>query len=895
MAIIKSVNNPIPNGLTLDTFVYPNQYVAYEEKLTDEWIKNTSDYWSTIAYSQYQTNDNVTRNYELLAGVFNFDDYRDDSELDPFIKELSGNLSSDSPRHLKHYPIINPPINTLLGELIKRPSVEKVKAIDQDSKSKYIKTKQDLLQQYFMSEMQTQIAAELAKRGVDVNSEEGQQQAQALTPPEVEDYMRKSYSDISEEWGSKVLSMCKDYFNTSEKSEEGFKDLMVCSKEFHHFELNESKLGFNYEVLNPRVVWYLGHPNIKYTDITYAIGFIDRYDISYIVNKFKLTEEEIQHLHKLQSNNGYGPSPNEKMQGTGIDSIHYNTYNPLAYRQNFLNPGLISPDKTDPLTTTLTFGQYGNSAYEKFIVVKGYFLSKRKIGKRTYFDEMGHPLSMIVAENYVPNMKPKFLPWVKDEEDKTPENLISGELVDWTYVNEWWEFTKIGGDIYKCNPLPFNFCPIVGVINNNKNTVSRSLIDLMKPYQVLYNVCMNQLYELLGKEKGRVMLMSLRHIPKFKDLGGEDALEIWEEQARAAGVIFTDDSPENLKSPSSFNQYTAIDLTRTQEIQSRYQLAAQLKMECWELIGISRERLGQVAATQTATGTNTALSQSYSQTEPWFRAHEHLMQKVYQTMLDVVKWVETNKPESIISHINSDFENIYIKMSTDELNMKDLCVFVTNSGKDMQIFNEIRGLAQPALQNGADFLDIIDLYTTDSRAEMKNIFAKLKTERQQAEQQKQQIEQQKIQAQQEQMQQQLAAQQQQQQLTVENENYNKELDRVNKKEIAIISATGYGKVSSDDMNNNGIQDILEISRLDMEQSTVERQHQIKLNEIMNKKDSDAKKSSLEMDKLALEKQKLKADMQKSKEEAKLEREQMQNDIEVSKIAAKNRAKPTKKK
>ena len=114
----------------------------------------------------------------------------------------------------------------------------------------------------------------------------------------------------------------------------------------------------------------------------------------------------------------------------------------------------------------------------------------------------------------------------------------------------------------------------------------------MKPFQVIYNVCMNQLYKLLEKEVGKVQLMSLRHIPIPKDGDAQDALDIWEMEARNRGVVFIDDSPENLKAPSSFNQFTALDLTRTQEIQSRYTLAQQIKNECWELVGMSRQRMG---------------------------------------------------------------------------------------------------------------------------------------------------------------------------------------------------------------------------------------------------------------------------------------------------------------
>jgi hypothetical protein len=55
-----------------------------------------------------------------------------------------------------------------------------------------------------------------------------------------------------------------------------------------------------------------------------------------------------------------------------------------------------------------------------------------------------------------------------------------------------------------------------------------------------------------------------------------------------------------------------------------------MKAECWELIGMSKQR-GSVSASETATGTNTAMQQSYSQTEPLFIAHEYVLGQFYQS------------------------------------------------------------------------------------------------------------------------------------------------------------------------------------------------------------------------------------------------------------------------
>ena len=312
----------------------------------------------------------------------------------------------------------------------------------------------------------------------------------------------------------------------------------------------------------------------------------------------------------------------------------------------------------------------------KYVVVRAYWISKKKIGKLIYLDELGNEQSMLVDENYKKGTIP------------TEQSL------EWGWINQWYQGIKIGPDVYHIKPFKLlNYCPIIGVVREVKNTEAKSLVDLMKPFQVLYNVCMNQLYKLLEKEVGKVYLTSIRHVPVPKDGDAQDALDVWEMEARNRGVVFIDDSPENLKSPSSFNQFRDIDLTRTQEIQSRYNLAMQLKNECWELIGMSKQRLGSISASETATGTNTAITQSYSQTEPLFVAHEYVLGQLYQAIIDASLYVESAKPQSTISYITSEGESAFVQVNGTDLKFRDLKVFLTNRPEDKQIFNEIRSLS----------------------------------------------------------------------------------------------------------------------------------------------------------------------------------------------------------
>jgi hypothetical protein len=463
---------------------------------------------------------------------------------------------------------------------------------------------------------------------------------------------------------------------------------------------------------------------------------------------------------------------------------------------------------------------------------------------------MGNEQSMLVDENYKSGTIP------------TEESL------EWGWINQWYQGIKIGPDIYHIKPYKLlNYCPIIGLVHEVKNTEAKSLVDLMKPFQVLYNVCMNQLYKLLEKEVGKVYLTSIRHIPIPKDGDAQDALDIWEMEARNRGVMFIDDSPENLKSPSSFNQFRDIDLTRTQEIQSRYQLAMQLKNECWELIGMSRQRMGSVSASESATGTNAAITQSYSQTEPLFIAHEYVLGQLYQEIIDASLYVEAKKPQSTLSYITSEGESAFVQVNGTDLKFRDLKVFATNRPEDKQMFNEIRGLSQAVIQNGGSLHDVIELYSTNSMREMKKVFKTLKDRQEQMQDRQMQQQQQQLEQQQQQAQAQIQLAQQQQAEKLAHDDYQNELDRINKKEIALIAAEAKGGALPD-VDETGVPDVLEISKLANEQTKAAKDYQMKMADIQSKNTLAAQKLQVEREKLQVARENQANDLAVAKENAK---------------------------
>jgi len=842
--------------------IFPDQFKTDKEKQDESWIKNTMDYFANKAYAEYVKNrDTFVKNYDLVKGILRMEDFYQEPEVKSFTQMLEVNLNL--PAHVKHYSILTTPINELVGEISKRPDSFRVKAFDDDSQAEELEFKTGILQEYVINQARQKIMEKAALEGQEIPDEEIQQ----MTMEEVQDEL-DDYTSVAEKWANHVLTCQKAEFNTKEMSEDAFRDMLISAREFYHIYEDNSKLGFNIEVANPKTTWFLSTPDRKYiSDPTgrargaYAAGTVQVMELSEIIESIPdLTKEEIDHLRSSLQDYGL-INVRESNLGNpdaipGIDSVQYDTFDPLVLQTRMIIESEMK-ENNDGLKDFLGLTSNVSSFGYKYVVVRSYWISKKKIGKLIYIDEMGNEQSTLVDESYKSGTIP------------TQQSL------EWGWINQWYQGIKIGPDIYYIKPFKLlNYCPIIGLIHEVKNTEAKSLVDLMKPFQVLYNVCMNQLYKLLEKEVGKVYLTSIRHIPIPKDGDAQDALDVWEMEARNRGVMFIDDSPENLKSPSSFNQFRDIDLTRTQEMQSRYQLAIQLKNECWELIGMSKQRMGSVSASESATGTNTAITQSYSQTEPLFVAHEYVLGQLYQAIIDAALYIESQKPQSTLSYITNNGESAFVQVNGSDLRFRDLKVFLTNRPEDQKMFNELRGLSQAVIQNGGSLHDIIELYSTNSVRQMKKVFKTLKDKQDAMQMQQQQMQQQQIEQQQQQVQAQLQQAQAQHEQQLAHDDYQNELDRINKKELALIAAEAKSGPLSD-VDANAIPDVLEMSKLTNDQAKAAKDYDMKVMDIQSK-------NKQAMDKIALEREKLQ-----------VARENQANDLAVAKENAKGRAKKSK--
>jgi hypothetical protein len=255
-------------------------------------------------------------------------------------------------------------------------------------------------------------------------------------------------------------------------------------------------------------------------------------------------------------------------------------------------------------------------------------------------------------------------------------------------------------------------------------------------------------------------------------------------------------------------------------------------------------------------------------------AHEYVLGQLYQAMIDASLYIESSKPQSTISYITSEGESAFVEVNGTDLKFRDLKVFLTNRPEDKQMFNEIRGLSQAVIQNGGSLHDIIELYSTNSVRQMKKVFKTLKDRQDQMQDQQMQQKQQEIEQQQQIAQAQMQQAAQLQQEKIAHDDYQAELERINKVQIAMIAAESKGGPLSD-VDSSGTADVLEMSKLSSEQTQAAKDYEAKLSDIQSK-------NKIAADKMQIEREKLQ-----------VARENQANDVKVAEINARNRANKSK--
>jgi hypothetical protein len=865
----------------MGTLVQPVQFLPEKEK-DDEWRAWNLDWLEFQGMKQLRRNARrLSKNYKLAKGIIDKTDYiaEEDNEMADLIDKLT--KEDLSAFELKFYPIIPNVINVLCNEFSKRSSRIMFRAVDDISYNEMLEEKRRLVEEVLLEDAKQKIAMQMMLQGVAMDSEELQQatQVDALKKlPEIESFFNKDYRSMIEQWATHQMAVDEERFKMQELEERGFRDMLIADREFWHFKMNED--DYEVELWNPLLTFYHKSPDTRYISQGNWVGKMDMMSVSDVIDKYgwMMTIDQLESLEAIYPVRSAGYA----VQGYQNDGNYYdptrshdwNTQMPsLGYRQftsmydTYYGTGdvvqMILQDSED-------LQDFGKSNMLRVTTI--YWKSQRKVGHLTKITEEGEIIQDIISEDYKVTDKPFYDTSIY--KDKTKDNLIFGEHIEWIWINEVWGGVKIGPNrpafwgmnnpgginpMYlglhggKPGKIPFQFkgdnslygckLPVEGCVFSDRNTRSVSLVDLQKPYQIGYNIVNNQIADILVDELGTVIMLDQNALPRHslgEDWGKNNLAKAYVAMKNFQ-MLPLDTSITNTENALNFQHYQVLNLEQTNRLLSRINLAAYFKNQAFEVVGLNPQRMGATVAQQTATGVEQAMNASYAQTEQYFIQHsDNLMPRVHQMRTDLAQYYHSKKPSVRLQYVSGADEKVNFEINGTDLLLRDLNIFCTTKTNSRAVMEQLKQLALNNNTTGASIYDLGNVIKSESIAELTSVLKyaenKVKEQKEAEMQQQQQLQQEMI-----------ASQEKQKQMDLQFRAEEADKNRQNEIIVAEIRAAGYGSLG--DVNKNQQSDYIDAMANIREEQRYQDQMNLKRESTMIQKDQGEKKLNIEQQRL----------------------------------------------
>jgi hypothetical protein len=868
----------------LGSITQPLQFLPKSEK-DQQWAAWNLDWLEWQGLKQLRRNARrLMKNYKLAKGIIDKTDYivEEDNDYRDIVEVLT--KEDVSALELKFYPIIPNVINVLVGEFAKRSTKLTYRAVDDFSYNEMLEQKRAMVEEVLLSDAQMKITQALVAQGMDPESPEFQQETspeKLKSLPEIEKFFKKDYQSMTEQWAAHQHRVDVERFKMDELEERGFRDMLITDREFWHMKMMED--DYEVELWNPALTFYHKSPDARYISQGNWVGKTDMMTVSDVIDKFGylMTQEQLEALENVYPirSAGYtiGGLQNDGSFYDGTKSHEWNTNMPsLAYRQYTTAMSGTVLDGADIVSQIIAEGEdyYDQGTAYLLRVSTVYWKSQKKIGHLTKVTDLGEVTTEIVTEDYKVTDKPIYD--TRLFKNKTKDTLVYGEHLDWIWINEVWGGVKIGPNIpsfwgmnnpggfspiylgiekNNLGPLKFQFkgdntlygckLPVEGAVFSDRNTKSTALLDLMKPYQIGFNIVNNQIADILVDELGTVIMLDQNSLPRHSL--GEDWGKGNYAKAYVAMKNFQmlplDTSISNTENPLNFNHFQKLDLSQTERLMSRIQLANHFKQQAFEVIGLNPQRMGQQLSQMTATGVEQAASASYAQTEVFFIQHcDYLMPRVHQMRTDLAQYYHSTNPSARLTYVTSADEKVNFQINGTELLLRDLNIFCSTTANHRAVLEQLKQLAMSNNTAGASIYDLGQIVQSDSIAQLNTVLKD-------SEAKQKQMKDQEMQQQQQMQQEQIASSEKQQQAQIQAEAEKQERQLQNNITVAEIRSAGYG--AAVDVNQNQMSDYADA----MKEIRATEQYQEQTN-LQREKDSN--RMTVDREKNIIEREKIQA-------------------------------------
>jgi len=643
------------------------------------------------------TRENKEENYDLVNSRYRTEDF--DHVLNPYGLDMA--KYGGTPTKMQNYNIIRSRLETLRGEEMNASLNFFVYAISGEAVSAKKQKRKDMLKdlmkaqirmEYQLDEQATNLEEQMSQLQQQMSTMKDQEQLQQMQQqmqqiqqqrnnmPDIQAEMKKfnsTYTDPTEQTNNKILKYLKKKDKLALKFNLGWFHALVSAEEVYYTGI---EMGHpSVRPVNPLQLDYDKGANTTFIHEGNWVREEYWIPIGEAISRFGdvLTDDQVKKISEGKAGHSY-------VQGGMQQGFAY-SYDGGQRRSQWVNG-------------------VGTHVY----VMQCAWRSFAKVGMLGYKD-------------------PRTGNWEEVEVDDsfkmTPELDAVGAQLEWHWDHDIWEGTLIGTDIF-VNVRPKHNqtgnLPYVGYIYNNVNSVSTSMVDLVKAHQYTYIIVWWRLEQELAKAKGRKFVMDMAQLPA--SMGWD--VDKWMYYFDNMGVVWINSTEEGRKgdpaSVAQFNQFQSIDMSLSQVVGQYMQVLDKLEVLVENIMGVSPQRQGDIAASETATGAQTSISRSTNVTKPWFYFHDLCKEAVLTELLELAKiaYIDGREMELVLD----EFEVETLMIDGDKLNGSQMGCFVTNSYEDRSRRDKMESLLSAAVQQGkASLLDVAKSLDSESMSYTKAV------------------------------------------------------------------------------------------------------------------------------------------------------------------------------
>ncbi len=809
----------------------------------NKWFKDWVDFCSgrtgnddtDFPLEMSRRHRDIDINYDLYDGKIDKEDFK-------YLYNPYG-VDDEQPVNFTHKDIVSKRVKTIEGLEMARPFGYRVTAINEEATTRAEQEETERNREYVNTQIMNKIhavAEENARQRIEQlqmrmqqaqasgaspeelqgmqqemqqaqaqMQQEMEQQVEAMTPEEVKKYMRRERQDPAVVLATHILNYVKEKQNVDRKFKEAWRDMAIAP--FCCVWVGEMNREPVMEVVDPRrFAFRPSNSSIYIEDGQWAC--YERY----------MTASEVAAE--------YG------------DELTDEQFESVSYGNEVDNPGVVwvSINGDTPSNGRNTKGIRVTHAEWKDV---------KKIRFLKYIDENGQEQETIV----------------------TPEYRLDKQNGDISYEDRWivtkYEGTRIGSDIYvRLREVPNQWRDLANIGDRDRCKLSYkgvnmrvSLVDRMKPFQMLYDIFMYRIEMLAAADKGKSIVLD--NSVKPADFSMQEFLYYLD----TLKIAFVEKNTQEGDRAVPFNVgevVKEIDRSMSSDIQKYQQLLEWIDMKCGESVGMMPQLLGQIQQNEAVNNAQGAVNNSVNTLEHYFYYFNEFKRNVLLGLIECAKSVFMKYQPKVLTYVLDDMDMEMVRPDYDLLDESTYGITLTNNTQYNSILEMVKGLCQPAMQNQAiDLSDVIKVMKADNLTDAQELL-EVSEDRKRRQLQEQQEQQNQAAQQLEQMKQEyeirlkeMDAQAKIEQIRLKGE-YDLKIADMNLQRQALL-ALGFD--TDKDRNDNRVPDVIDQLKImldqrkadqkDRELNLKERQQESSENDMAHKRKMDEKKLEIDRKKV----------------------------------------------